>query len=385
METMRIAHPAFVGARPAVAGLSAAVFWTTWILTAAVVAVAEQTNLPIRLPRTNLLAHHDNQGHVLQGISRSDWQKRRSETVRAMQEVMGPLPGNDKRCALAPKVQEEADCGSYIRRLISYASEPGARVPAYLLIPKTALHRKAKCPAMLALHPTDMEFGNRVVGEQLRANYRAYGRDLVERGYVVLAPPYPLMAGYQPDLNALGYKSGTMKAIWDNMRGLDFLESLSFVKKGAFGAIGHSLGGHNAIHTAVFDSRVKVIVSSCGFDSYLDYYGGDAAHWQHGRGWCQDRYMPRLADFRGRLADIPFDFYELVGALAPRPIFINAPMRDANFNWRSVDDIVKAASQIYRLYGVPQNLRLEHPDCEHDFPPEVREAAYRFLADHLPR
>ena len=66
-----------------------------------------------------------------------------------------------------------------------------------------------------------------------------------------------------------------MKAIWDNIRGLDLLESLRFVKRGRYGAIGHSLGGHNAIYTAVFDQRIKVVVSSCGFDSYLDYYDGD--------------------------------------------------------------------------------------------------------------
>ena len=161
---------------------------------------------------------------------------------------------------------------------------------------------------MLALHPTDMQYGHRVVAEQLRANYRAYGRDLAERGYVVLAPAYPIMADYQPDLKALGYQSGTMKAIWDNIRGLDLLESLPFVRKGKFGAIGHSLGGHNAIYTAVFDPRIQVVVSSCGFDSYLDYYDGDPANWQPERGWCQTRYMLRLADYRGRLADIPFDF-----------------------------------------------------------------------------
>jgi hypothetical protein len=26
---------------------------------------------------------------------------------------------------------------------------------------------------------------------------------------------------------------------------------------------------------------------------------------------------------------------------------------------------------------------VEHPDCEHDFPPAVREAAYHFLDQHL--
>ena len=102
-----------------------------------------------------------------------------------------------------------------------------------------------------------MEYGHRVVVEQLRSHYRAYGVELAERGCVVLAPAYPLMANYQPDLNALGCQSGTMKAIWDNVRALDLLESLPFVKKGKFGALGHSLGGHNAIYTAVLTSASK--------------------------------------------------------------------------------------------------------------------------------
>jgi hypothetical protein len=217
------------------------------------------------------------------------------------------------------------------------------------------------------------------VAEELRANYRAYGRDLVERGYVVLAPAYPIMADYQPDIKALGYQSGTMKAIWDSIRGIDLLESLPYVRKGKLGAIGHSLGGHNAIYTAVFEPRIKVVVSSCGFDSYLDYDHGNPASWQPQRGWCQTRYMLKLADYHGRLAEIPFDFPELMGALAPRPVFVNAPLHDDNFDWQSVDRCLAAAAAIYRLYGVPENLQVLHPDCQHDFPPAVRDAAYQFL------
>jgi hypothetical protein len=69
--------------------------------------------------------------------------------------------------------------------------------------------------------------------------------------------------------------------------------------------------------------------------------------------------------------------------LARRPLFANAPLRDDNFRWRSVGQVLKAAAAVYRLYGVPQNLQVEHPDCAHDFPLEVREAAYRFLDQHL--
>ena len=228
-----------------------------------------------------------------------------------------------------------------------------------------------------------MQFGHRVLVEEVNENYRAYANELAERGFVVLAPAYPLMANYQPDLKALGYESGTMKAIWDNIRGLDLLDSLRFVKRGQYGALGHSLGGHNAIYTAVFDQRIKVIVSSCGFDSFLDYYDGNPDNWHPERGWCQTRYMLKLAEYRGRLEEIPFDFHELIGALAPRPVFVNAPLGDANFQWRSVDEIVKAASAVYRLHRAEGNLTVEHPDCGHDFTEAQREQAYRLLQEKL--
>lgn len=326
-----------------------------------------------RLPQTNLLVYHNPDGKVLPVKSKTDWRKRREEILRGMQSVMGDLPDKEKRCPLDLKIESETDCGSYVRRFVTYASEPGSRAPAYLLIPKMALTSKKKFSAVLALHPTDMEFGHRVLVEQLRPSYRAYANDLAERGFVVLAPAYPLMANYQPDLNALGYRSGTMKAIWDNMRGLDLLESLPFVRRGKFGALGHSLGGHNAIYTAVFDERIKVVVSSCGFDSFVDYKDGNIT------GWTSERYMPRLADYKNRLVEIPFDFHEMIAALAPRTCFINAPTGDTNFKWGSVDEIVGAASQIYRLYGAENNLRVKHPDCGHDFPEQEREMALKLL------
>ncbi|HEY9171914.1 MAG TPA: alpha/beta hydrolase [Verrucomicrobiae bacterium] len=338
---------------------------------------------PARLPRTNLMVFHDPRGEVRPVRSKAEWKCRRAEILRGMQAVMGPLPGKAKRCCLDVRVEQEQDCDAYRRRLLTYESEPGSRVPAYLLIPKVARGARQKFPAVLALHPTDMEYGHRVVVEKLRDNYRAYAHDLAERGFVVLAPAYPIMANYHPDLKALGYESGTMKAIWDNLRGLDLLDALPQVKHGHYGAIGHSLGGHNAIFTAVFDPRIKVVVSSCGFDSFLDYYGGDEANWQAGRGWCQTRYLPRLAEYRGRLADIPFDFHELIGALAPRTVFINAPLGDTNFRWRSVDEVVRSASPVFALYGVRPNLRVEHPDGPHDFPEAIRAQAYVLLEAKL--
>lgn len=352
------------------------------VLSSFTVVAGETSQTYPRLERTNLLIYRNDKGEVATVKLKADWQKRRAAVLAGMQEVMGQLPGKEKRCPLDVKIEEEVDCGSYVRRFITYSSEPNSRVPAYLLIPKEALKGRKNFPAILCLHQTHA-LGQKVVVGLGKSPHDEYGVELVQRGYVCLAPPYPLLANYAPDLKALGYQSGTMKAIWDNLRGLDLLESLPYVKKGKFGAIGHSLGGHNSVYTAVFDQRIKVIVSSCGLDSYLDYYGGDPENWKPERGWCQTRYMLKLAEYRGRLMDIPFDFHEMIGALAPRPVFINAPLGDTNFRWRSVDEIARAAAQVYQLYGVPQNLRVEHPDCGHDFPDGMRQIAFRLFDENL--
>lgn len=327
-----------------------------------------------KLSHTNLLQFIASEGGLTTVRSTNDWNLRRQSILRAMQEVMGPLPGNEKRCALDMKVEEEVDCGDYVRRFIHYSSEPGGRVPAYLLVPRNALNSTKQFPAVLALHQTHL-LGQKVVVGLSNSTNDEYGVELVRRGYVVLAPPYPLLANYQPDLKKLGYESGTMKAIWDNMRGLDLLESLPFVKGAKFGAIGHSLGGHNSIYTAAFDERIKVVVSSCGFDSYRDYMNGNIT------GWTSARYMPKLKSYAPD--NYPFDFHEIIGALAPRAVFVNAPLGDTNFKWRSVDAVAASARDVFALYGAPQNLRVEHPDCAHQFPKALREKAYEFLDEQL--
>ncbi len=336
-----------------------------------------------RLSRENLLLYRDAKGEVNPVKFTRHWKKRRAEIVRGMETVMGKLPGKEKRCALDVKVEEETDCGSYVRQLISYSSEPGSRVPAYLLIPKTALFEGKQTAAVLCLHPTDNVIGHKVVVGLGGKPNRQYAAELAESGFVTLAPAYPQLANYQPDLKALGWESGTLKAVWDNMRGLDLLDSLPYVKKKNYGAIGHSLGGHNAVYTAVFDDRIKVIVSSCGLDSYLDYYSGNPKVWEPGKGWTQERYMPKLANYAGKLETIPYDFHELIGALAPRVCFINAPLKDSNFKWDSVDKVVAAAKPVYQLYGKPQNLLMEHPDCDHDFPDAMRAKAYQLMKNKL--
>ena len=334
-----------------------------------------------RLDRLNLLQFRDAKGVVQPVKTPADWELRRAEVLKGMVAVMGALPGKARRVRLDVKVEEEVDAGKYFRQLITFQSEPGSRTPAYLCIPKSVFIVKGgKAPAVLCLHPTDNKVGHKVVVGLGGREGRAYAAELAERGYVTISPAYTHLANYWPNLGKLGYVSGTMKAIYDNTRALDLLATLPYVDATrGFGAIGHSLGGHNVIYTAVFDKRITVLASSCGFDAYPNYYDGAERNWFFGRGWCQIRYMPRLSDYRGRTKEIPFDFPELLGALAPRPFFVHAPLRDSNFRWKSVDTCAKAARPIYRLLGNEKGLVIKHPDYIHNFPKDMREAAYRTI------
>ena len=322
------------------------------------------------LSRTNLLQWQDSEGAIHEVTNLESWAKRRASILKAMEEVMGPLPGEEKRCPLEVKVEEEVDCGTYVRRFLSYASEPNCRTPAYLLIPKKALETREEFPAVLCLHQTHAAGQKVVVGLGISTNDE-YAVELVKRGYVCIAPPYPHLANYAPDLKALGYASGTMKAIWDNIRAMDLLEGLPFVRKGKFGSIGHSLGGHNGIYTAVYDSRIAVVASNCGLDLFRDYMNGNI------RGWTSERYMPQLLNYS--LEKIPFDFAEIVGAIAPRQVLIIAPKGDTNFKWESVDRLAAAARLVFKIFGAEGNLEVLHPDAGHVFLPEMRQEAYKFI------
>jgi hypothetical protein len=349
-------------------------------------AAATQSSLPVRqLPRDNLLVYNsaDGQEHFVK--TTEDWRIRRRQILDGMQAVMGELPGDKKRCSLEVETESEVNCGSYVRRLIYYNSEPNCRVPAYLLIPKAALvQTKKKCAAILCLHETDKKIGHSVIISGIAGSGKhSYASELAERGYVALAPNYPLLAEYQPDLNELQWQSGTLKAVWDNIRGIDLLTALPFVAANKIGVIGHSLGGHNGVFTAAFDERIQVIVSSCGFDSFLDYLIHKPSAWDAGTHWMQPRYMPRMAAYRGRLNDITFDFHEVVGTLAPRRVLVIAPLRDANFQASSVDRIAAAARPIFSLYGQPERLQVEHPDDPHEFSKAMRETAYRLFDEAL--
>ncbi len=96
--------------------------------------------------------------------------------------------------------------------------------------------------------------------------------------------------------------------------------------------------------------------------------------------------MPRIATEYGKdPARMPFDFPEVLALQAPRHVFINAPLHDANFEVSGVRDCVRAAAVVYALYDAQTHLVSVYPDAEHDFPTPERHQAYQFIDSVLAR
>ena len=302
---------------------------------------------------------------------------RRQEFLAKLELVMGPFPKQKRKPPLDIKTLGSLDLPTHSRLSISYVSEEGDRVPAYILKPKKL---EGRAPAMLCLHQTTELGAGEPAGVGGDPNLH-YAQELAERGYVTIAPDYPDLpltrgfGGYRFDAYRHGYSSNTMKGIWNHRRAVDLLQGLPEVDPERIGCIGHSLGGHNTLFVGAFDPRLRVLVTSSGFTSFAKYYGGELC------GWSQLRYMPLIAtQYHDNPKEMPFDFSDVLAALAPHPVFINAPLRDDNFDYTGVDDIVRTLkSTCPSEFGAGDRVVVRHPDAPHSFPAGVRHEAYEFI------
>jgi dienelactone hydrolase len=325
---------------------------------------------PFYADKSDLLVYKDDQDKDHPVKTTGDWSKRRAHILAGMQEAMGPLPSDRDKVPLDVKYTDEVKTAKYIRKKLTYAVGKNERVPAWLLIP---VGLKGKAPAVLCLHQTVKIGKDEPAGLGKREELQ-YAKHLAERGYVTLAPDYPSFGEYDYDFKKSKFASGSMVAIRNNMRAVDLLVSLPQVNGERIGVIGHSLGGHNAMFTAAFDTRLKAIVSNCGFTSFPKYYGGKI------KGWTSDRYMPRLETvYKLDARKVPFDFPEVVAAFAPRAFLASSPLKDDNFEVSGVKDCMAAALPVYELHKAKEKLQANYPDCKHEFPPDVRKVAYDFL------
>jgi hypothetical protein len=157
---------------------------------------------------------------------------------------------------------------------VSFASEGGDRIQAYLLAPASPPSNQR--PAVVVFHETTPNTCRQPAGVAGPPD-RAFGVELVRRGYIVLCPecyilkPIPNAANTGPinwaKARAAELKrrrprwTGMGKLVFDASRCVDFLESIPEVDRSRIGCLGFSLGAKQVIHAMAFDPRYKAGVA----------------------------------------------------------------------------------------------------------------------------
>ena len=325
-----------------------------------------------------------------EGISRSisspgEWIQKRRAITQILFQFLGAFPS--QRAALDSRIKKVERLNGYTRTKVEYNVEPHDKAQAYLLVPTNVT---IPAPAALALHQTVPQGKDEPVG--ISGNpHMYYGLELVQKGYVVLAPDsitagervYPGAAPYvtapfdasHPDWSAMG------KMLWDHMRGVDYLLTLPVVDKKRIGVIGHSLGAYNAFFLAAFDERIKAAVSSCGL--------GTIAGAPNPFAWARKEWFvhfPKLRPYLEVGCTTPFDFHEVISLIAPRPFLTFSMKQDKIFpQWQGAIAMADQVRKVYGLWGTENAFRSVLKEGEHDFPPDSRVLAYEWIDRWLER
>ncbi|MGC8988910.1 MAG: dienelactone hydrolase family protein, partial [Verrucomicrobiia bacterium] len=152
---------------------------------------------------------------------------------------------------------------------------------------------------------------------------------------------------------------------WNNMRALDFLQSLEDVDPERLGCTGGSGGGQQTLYLAALDSRVKAIVPAVLVSWFRRIlFVSEQTH-------CFCNHAPGIA----RLTDEP----ELAGLFAPRPALFICATGDwtRDFPREEFPEI----KHIYQLVG--GEVSCVQFDKPHNYDRDSREQMYAWMNKHL--
>ncbi len=290
--------------------------------------------------------------------TREEWVAYRAElrekTLRAI--GLSPLP---ERVPLEPKVTGRLEHEDYTVERVFYQVLPGAYASAYLYVPKRETQSAAsptparvRFPAVLNPHG---HWAQGAVDPVVQARCIA----LAKKGYVALCPESTHVADLAIGLCPIGLMT------WNNVRALDYLESLDFVDASRLGCTGESGGGQQTLYLAALDERVKVIVPAV-LVSYFRriLFVGEDVH-------CFCNHAPGIA----AITDEP----ELAALFAPRPTRFICATGDwtKDFPQNEFPDI----RHIFDLVGGAVDcVQFDKP---HNYDRDSREQMYAWMNRHL--
>lgn len=210
---------------------------------------------------------------------------------------------------------------------------------------------------------------------------------LVHAGYAVLAYD---QSGFGSRLTETGpfydrYPKWSQmgRLVEDTHSAVDALTKDDAVDPERIYLFGYSLGGTVALYEAALDPRVKGVVSIAGFTPMrtdtANRGDGGVARYSYERGM-----IPALGFFVGHEAQIPYDYQDLLGMIAPRPVLVVQPALDRDATPADVETVVTQAKRVYSLYGAEGKLAISEPWDYNRLPNKTQDDIVKWMGSNLP-
>ncbi len=205
---------------------------------------------------------------------------------------------------------------------------------------------------------------------------------LVKAGYAVLAYD---QCGFGSRVGEIGpfydrfpNYSQLGRMVEDVRSAVDALQNNPSVDPQQIHVFGYTIGGAVALHAAAMDSRIKSVISVAGFTPMRT----DVASRRTGglaRLSIERPVAPKLGLFIGKESKVPYDYDELISAIAPRPVYIVQPTMDRDATPADVQQAVEAARKAYALHNAGDRLVLQQPRDYQRMPAATQNAAIEWL------
>ena len=250
---------------------------------------------------------------------------------------------------------EERKFPGYTRAKMEMDLYPGLTAIAYYLLPDD---RPAKGPAVLA-SPGHGNSVDDIVGgpdgkgypgdyalecvraglptlalEQIAFGERRYVEALEEKPLGGTSCITPAGAALMLGRTLLGYR------VVEARRAVDWLSARPGVDPKRIGMTGISGGGNTAFFTMCLEPRLKAALIAGYFNTFRD----SVYSIYH----CADNFVPSVLRW--------FEMPELVGLIAPRPLFVMQGDNDPIFPLKGFHDGLAKAKSIYTIHGALENL-----------------------------
>jgi hypothetical protein len=156
---------------------------------------------------------------------------------------------------------------------------------------------------------------------------------------------------------------------WGYHRCVDFLSTLDCVREGQIAAVGASRGGKAALLAGATDERIALTAPNgsgcCGAGCFRQQ--GHASETlqdmiRHAPYWLS----PRLRDFVGREALLPFDQHAVKALIAPRGLLSTEALGDLYANPTGTWQTHLAAREVYRFLGAEKRIGISYRQGAHD-------------------